>query len=123
MKPPSADALIQCHPLPSWVIDVETQRVLAVNAAAVAAFGHAEADFLQQRLDELLAAEELPEPAAASAPAQAAAAAGAPGPTIWRLRHRNDTVGTFELKSAPLSFEGRTAWQQAAQDLGRQHRT
>ena len=60
---------------------------------------------------------------AAEAAEADAAVTGAPGPTAWRLRHRNGTSGTFELTSVPLSFEGRTAWLQAAHDLGRLHRT
>ena len=126
MKLPLTDMLFQCHPLPGWVVDPQTGRVLAVNAAAVAVFGYAEADFLEQRLQELLAAERLPgPPAQAPEPAatSAAVSAGAPGPTVWRLRHRSGSFSTFELTSAPVTLQGQAAWLQSAQDLGRERRT
>ncbi len=126
MKPPLTDMLFQCHPLPSWVVDTHTGRVLAVNAAAVTVFEYSEADFLERCLHELLAAERIPgppsrtpEPAATSAQV----AAGTRGSTVWRLRHRSGTFSTFELTSTPVTFEGQAAWLQVAQDLGRERRT
>ena len=128
MKLPQADVLFHCHPLPSWVVDAQSRRVLAVNAAAVTAFGHAEAEFLNQRVEEVLAGEAVdvvPLTASglgqANAPAQANPPLGAPGPSVWRLRHRNGAVGTFELTSAPLTWDGRAVWLQAARDMQREH--
>ena len=108
MMPSQADALFQCHPLPSWVIDAQTQRVLAVNAAALASFGYAETEFLHQRIDELLGAEELKSAAETE---------------VRRLRHRSGAFNTFELTTATLTFEGRAAWLQAARDMRRERRT
>jgi diguanylate cyclase (GGDEF)-like protein/PAS domain S-box-containing protein len=51
------NALFHAHPQPMWVCEPATGAVLAVNAAAVRAYGYDEAEFLSMRIDDLIAGE------------------------------------------------------------------
>jgi diguanylate cyclase (GGDEF)-like protein/PAS domain S-box-containing protein len=49
------NAIFYAHPRPAWVCDPATGAVLAVNDAAVRAYGYDESEFLGMTLDELVA--------------------------------------------------------------------
>ncbi|HEV3354797.1 MAG TPA: EAL domain-containing protein [Acidimicrobiales bacterium] len=49
------NAIFYAHPRPAWVCDPATGAVLAVNDAAVRAYGYDESEFLAMTLDDLVA--------------------------------------------------------------------
>ncbi len=51
--------LFEHNPNPMWVFDSETMRFLAVNDAAVAHYGYSRDEFLQMKLQDVLAAQYL----------------------------------------------------------------
>src|SRR3989449_965427 len=50
--------LFETNPEPMFVYDFETLRILAVNGAAVARYGHTESEFLQLTLRDICPPEE-----------------------------------------------------------------
>jgi len=48
-------ALFEHNPQPMWAVDVETEAILAVNRAAVGAYGYSEDEFLRMHIDDLRA--------------------------------------------------------------------
>lgn len=52
--------LFDAHPLPLWVYDVETLRVLAVNEAAVLQYGYSREEFLAMTIADLRPPEDVP---------------------------------------------------------------
>jgi PAS domain S-box-containing protein len=52
--------LVQAMPLPVWVYDVETLRILAVNDSAVAHYGYGRDEFLSMTIAQLRPPEDVP---------------------------------------------------------------
>ncbi len=53
-------ALFECNPLPLFVYDRETHRILAVNEAAVQAYGYSRVEFLSMTIGDLQPPEDTP---------------------------------------------------------------
>ena len=53
--------LFELNPAPSWVIDCETQRFLAVNEAAIRHYGYSREEFLSMRATQIHQPEEAVE--------------------------------------------------------------
>ena len=47
------------HPLPMWVCDVETLRIVEVNDAAIETYGYARAEFLAMRVTDFRPPEDV----------------------------------------------------------------
>jgi diguanylate cyclase (GGDEF)-like protein/PAS domain S-box-containing protein len=54
--------LFDANPMPMWIVDVETSRILAVNDAAVEHYGYSRERFLAMTADEMCCAEERKRP-------------------------------------------------------------
>lgn len=52
--------LFERHPQPMWIFDSESQKILAVNRAALQTYGYSEAEFLSLSASRFLAGSELP---------------------------------------------------------------
>ncbi|AKJ32192.1 PAS domain-containing sensor histidine kinase [Caldimonas brevitalea] len=109
--------LFERNPLPMWVVCIETQRVLAVNRAALQHYGYSEAEFLAMSLGELHAP---PDPSAGPG---LPASDGRHHRTSLRHRRRDGTLIDVELISEAVRFAGREASLVVASDLTEQHRT
>ncbi|MDP3424485.1 MAG: EAL domain-containing protein [Burkholderiaceae bacterium] len=96
--------LYDANPLPMWVVDASTQRFVSVNQAALRAYGHTEADFLDLTLTDL--APDHPSGVALPAARQQ-----------QRHRHRDGSPFWVELVSHPVELDGRACHLLLAQDI------
>ena len=108
--------LFETNPEPMFVYDFETLRILAVNGAAVARYGHTEPEFLELTLHDICPPEEqgrLDEELARQ-PDDGAVRAG--------VRHWTKQGKRFDvdLVARPLEFAGRRARLVLARDVSAQ---
>src|SRR6266567_902930 len=105
--------LFETNPEPMFVYDFETLRILAVNGAAVARYGHTEAEFLALTIRDIRPVEEQGrlEQELARRPDEGAIRTG--------VRHRAKDGRLFEvdLVARPLEFAGRRARLVLARDV------
>src|SRR5438552_1223563 len=110
--------LFETNPQPMFVYDFETLRILAVNGAAVARYGHTESEFLQLTLRDICPPEEQGrlDEELARRPDDAAVRAG--------VRHWTKQGQRFEvdLVARPLEFANRHARLVLARDVSAQRR-
>jgi PAS domain S-box-containing protein len=100
--------LFEALPQPLWVYDVRTPRLLAVNDAAVAHYGHSRDEFLAMTLEDLHPLQDVPALRAAlrtSLPGPGTVPEAEPG----RQRKKDGTVDHVECYRCALVFEGRPA--------------
>jgi PAS domain S-box-containing protein len=88
-------ALFEHNPVPTWVLEGTTRRIVAVNAAALARYGYEREELLAMTIDELghpldnrLEAPRGPDPQA----------------TLWRHRTKGGPPIDVELTEASLDF-------------------
>src|SRR5438128_587086 len=108
--------LFETNPEPMFVYDFETLRILAVNGAAVARYGHTESEFLQLTLRDICPPEEQGrlDEELARRPDDAAVRAG--------VRHWTKQGQRFDvdLVARPLEFANRHARLVLARDVSAQ---
>src|SRR5438034_557867 len=108
--------LFETNPEPMFVYDFETLRILAVNGAAVARYGHTESEFLQLTLRDIRPPEEQArlEEELARRPDD--------GAVRGSVRHWTKQGKRFEvdLVARPLEFAGRRARLVLARDVSAQ---
>jgi two-component system, cell cycle sensor histidine kinase and response regulator CckA len=83
--------LFEEHPQPMWVFDLETQKFLAANKAAVSLYGYKRAEFRRLRLADVLGEED------ARRLAKEMGTSGMPA-SLWR--HRTKTGRLIEVETA-----------------------
>jgi diguanylate cyclase (GGDEF)-like protein/PAS domain S-box-containing protein len=107
-------SLFEAHPQPMWVYDLETLRFLVVNAAAVAQYGHTEAEFLQMTIRDIRPPEQLERLARnlAAAPAKGAENSGA-----WTHVRRDGSRVQVDISSHAITLSGRPARLVFAHDI------
>ena len=113
MTPPRVDpyeAGFVRHPLPMWIVDLESCRFLAVNDAAVRHYGFSREEFLAMSATEVRPPEDVP----ALLDAVAEAARGWPetvmtAPATWRHRKKSGELIDVEIYWSPIEFEGHPA--------------
>ncbi len=95
--------LFDAHPLPMWVWDPGTRTVLAVNDAALRAYGYSRQEFLAMKAG--------------------AWRVGSPRPEGGLERHRGKNGRTFQVQSVSriLALGGRRVTLEIAQEAGRIH--
>jgi PAS domain S-box-containing protein len=106
--------LFEDHPQPMWVVESETGRFLAANAAAVRLYGYSAEQFRDKTLSDLEAPAELPTADSAIPPAN--------GVQVWR--HRTDSGRVIEVEAAvhDIQFNGHGAQLAVLLDItGRRH--
>ena len=101
----SYQLLFKSHPVPMWVCDRDDGRFLAVNDAAVAAYGYSRREFLAMTVGELAAV---------------AVGAASESPAIARHRRRDGSIIEVELTDGDILFEGRPAALTQAKDVSEQ---
>ena len=96
--------LFDRSPLPAYIFDAATLRVLAVNDAAVREHGGTRADLLARSLKEIRPADEVARLRQCLAgPAQE----GEGSPRVWRHRDKDGTVGHALVAWERIQFDGR----------------
>ncbi|THF66410.1 EAL domain-containing protein [Pseudothauera nasutitermitis] len=96
--------LFDAHPLPQWIQDPRTQRILAVNDAAVAQYGYSRERFLALSPQSLLATAD-----------RAGALAG--GGEAWLHRRADGSLIAVELSTHPVDWLGTRAELVSAHDV------
>ncbi len=95
--------LFDHHPMPMWVYELATRRILAVNEAAVRHYGYSAEEFTSLRLEDLRPAADVP-----GLPDNLASAdADSPETGLWRHRLKDGTVIDAEVRSHPIEMDGR----------------
>jgi PAS domain S-box-containing protein len=111
-------ALFDRHPAPMWVYDVETLRFLAVNGAAIAAYGYSEERFLEMTIADI----RPPEDRAALHELVNDPSRRGDERRLWRHVHDDGTIVDVKLSSSDAEFEGRPARLVLVQDVTEQRR-
>jgi two-component system cell cycle sensor histidine kinase/response regulator CckA len=105
------DPLFNGHPLPMWVYDVATLNFLAVNEAALRAYGYTREEFLAMSLRDIRSSDEQ----------HVLAGINPSMPPLPRRRVRHmDRMGIeldVEVMSTPVKFRGRPARLVSALDI------
>jgi two-component system, cell cycle sensor histidine kinase and response regulator CckA len=97
--------LFEKNPQPMWVYDLETLRFLAVNEAAVRAYGYTRDEFLGMTLEDIRPPEDLDRlHADLAATTEDLNFAGE-----WRHRTKSGALKYVEIRSYRLGWDGRDA--------------
>ncbi|NMM21486.1 MAG: PAS domain S-box protein [Rhodoferax sp.] len=111
--------LFERNPLPMWVYDVKTLRMLAVNAAALAQYGYSKQEFVGLTLLDLHYEgdiAQLNEHLKLSISKQ-------PATRLWRHKHRNGDLIEVEMVTEELELDGLHASMALVRDLTEQRRS
>lgn len=106
------------HPYPMWIYDVESLAVLAVNDAALGAYGYTREEMLAMTIGALRPDDDLPlllDRIAEQLP---------PGTSAgdWRHRRKDGTVFDVEVASREIELDGHRARLVVANDVTRRRR-
>ena len=93
--------LFESNPNPMWVYDLETLAFLAVNEAAIEAYGYSREEFLSMTIADIRPPEEVP------LLLDRLASGDVSSPRIWRHRHRDGTLADVEIRSRGIELDGR----------------
>jgi two-component system cell cycle sensor histidine kinase/response regulator CckA len=99
--------LFEGNPSPMWVFDAETHRFLAVNDAAIAAYGYSRDEFFALAIEDIRSPEEVSRLNAVLADRELDPGLRSAG--IWRHKRKDGTEFYAEISSHDHRFEGRTA--------------
>ncbi|TDX66576.1 diguanylate cyclase/phosphodiesterase [Methylosinus sp. sav-2] len=108
--------LFESNPMPMWVHDPQSLRIMAVNDAAVAHYGYARERFLRSTLLDLYAEEEWP----AVTIAHESAASRRPSDRIWINRTAEGREIKVQNYAREISFDDRPAILLAIVDVTEQ---
>ena len=112
--------LFESMPLPVWVFDVETHRVLAVNAAAVGHYGYSREEFLALTIEDLRPRGDiagLQEHTGTLPGDDRVQSSGR-----WRHRKKDGSLILVEVTWHSLTWNGRPAKIVAASDITERRR-
>ncbi|MEX2459255.1 MAG: PAS domain S-box protein [Actinomycetota bacterium] len=95
--------LFESNPNPMWVYDLQTLEFLAVNEAALQAYGYSRDEFLARTIKDIRPEEDVP--------GLMKRLAGEEGsldvPSQWRHRKKDGTVVEVEVRSREIELGGR----------------
>lgn len=110
--------LFEKNPMPMWVYDVKTLRMLAVNQAALATYGYSEQEFFGLTLLDIHHEDD-----AARLKEYLELSVGQQAQTqVWRHKRRNGELMEVEMLTEVLEFDGIHASMALVRDLTGQHR-
>jgi len=99
------ELLFSNNPLPMYVIDAETLRFLAVNAAAISQYGYSREEFLRMRVTDIRPSEDVPRLLESiREQGNFVARRG-----YWRHRRKNGETFHVEISTQPIHLAGRKA--------------
>jgi two-component system cell cycle sensor histidine kinase/response regulator CckA len=99
--------LFEGNPSPMWVFDAETHRFLAVNDAAIAAYGYSRDEFVALAIEDIRSPEEVSRLNTVLADRELDSGLRSAG--IWRHKRKDGTEFDAEINSHDHRFEGRAA--------------
>ena len=113
--------LFEVMPLPAWVYDVQTFRILAVNPAAVAHYGYSAEQFLRMTILDIRPAEDVDRVKLQVLARRRGFETQSRG---WGYRHRkaDGTVIDVDIISHAFQFDGRSARVVVVNDVTEQQR-
>jgi two-component system cell cycle sensor histidine kinase/response regulator CckA len=104
-------SFFESSPIPAFVFDVETEHILAANAAALDLYGYTSEEFSALTLDDLRAPEQLEQLATRMRAAGDGVVAGS-----GRHRKKDGSIIVVEGRNHRIEFEGRKARFAVLQD-------
>jgi len=107
--------LFESSPLPMWVYDIETLRILTVNEAAIRRYGYTREEFLGLALTDLRAPEDHEK-------LREDVARHSDMPAIWRHLTKQGDHLVVEITAHDLEFEGRATRLVLANDVTERQR-
>ncbi|MDE2082350.1 MAG: PAS domain S-box protein [Burkholderiales bacterium] len=105
--------LFERHPVPMWIFDQQTHRILVVNDAAVEAYGWSREEFAAMTLHDIRPPEDRPALEADLAEPRHRLHGG----QLWRHRRKDGSVFEVEIRAHSLDFGGRPGRLVQAQDV------
>jgi len=108
--------LFESNPLPTWLVDAASLAILAVNTAAVTAYGYTREEFLDMTLLSLMPRDEHPSFVAAAAQAEERVLEPS------RQVKKDGAVLDVEITLAPVPLRGREARLVIATDVTERRR-
>jgi diguanylate cyclase (GGDEF)-like protein/PAS domain S-box-containing protein len=117
--------LFDSHPVPMWIADAETYRLLAVNPAALAHYGYNELEFLALTVRDLHADDDFERFAALlvrnpadGVPRRSTARTRRQRPAgIWRHKTKDGALVSADVSCHMLAYSGRQAVFMLASDV------
>jgi PAS domain S-box-containing protein len=109
-------AIFQKHPIPMWIYEIETLRVLAANDHALQHYGYSREEFLSLRTTDLSVPADVP--ALLSAIGRFDGSQDRSGP--WRHRRADGSVIWADLAVQGIVFDGKPAVLASASDVTEQ---
>ena len=97
--------LFELNPQPAWIYDRETLRFLAVNRAAINAYGYSREEFLSMTIRDIRPAREIPALLARLSSSRDAIRSEG----VWPHQKKNGSLIYVEITSYELTFDGRAA--------------
>ncbi|HET7174508.1 MAG TPA: PAS domain S-box protein, partial [Gammaproteobacteria bacterium] len=101
------------NPIPMWIFDLESLRILAVNAAALAHYGYGEREFLAMTIKDIRSEED----AASLEHYMTTARHALNSAGLWRHRKKDGSLIDVEITSHTLHWRGHQARLVSANDV------
>lgn len=101
------------NPIPMWIFDLESLRILAVNAAALAHYGYDEREFLGMTIKDIRSEED----AASLEHYMTTARHALNSAGLWRHRKKDGSLIDVEITSHTLHWRGHQARLVSANDV------
>ncbi|MBI2359574.1 MAG: GAF domain-containing protein, partial [Deltaproteobacteria bacterium] len=110
--------LFERHPLPMWVFDPQSLRILAANDAAVDRYGYSRDEFLSMTVQDIRPPEEVPALLEHLRRQRQATPRPVQGRTeSWVHRKKDGTLLDTEVSWSRISFQGKAAVLVMANDI------
>ena len=104
--------LFDSNPMPMWVIDVETQKFLSVNGAAVERYGYGREQFLAMTAFEIRPIDDVEE-----FERHIRSGVSSHGTKIWRHQKSDGSLIYVSIYSRSMTYQGRAARLNAIVDV------
>jgi PAS domain S-box-containing protein len=114
--------LFETNPLPAWVFDRDTLRILAVNDEAIRHYGYSHEEFLRLTIADLRPSEDVPRLLEYLETLQSAPHVFHKSGT-WHHRKKDGSDMVVEISGQPVTWEGRSAELVVANDITERKRT
>jgi PAS domain S-box-containing protein len=105
--------LFDSNPIPTWVFDMETLVIVAVNATALKTYGYTHEEFLRFKITDIRPPEDVPSLLDSIHKENASSEDSGP----WRHRKKSGEVIDVQIRSYPLKFDGKPARLVVATDI------
>jgi two-component system, cell cycle sensor histidine kinase and response regulator CckA len=111
---PGARLYFEHSPLPMWVYDVDTLRLLDVNHAALEQYGYGRDEFLQLTIRDLRPPEDVP---LLEQRLRMVKSGGELPPVAWRHRRKNGSTALVRVVSRAMELGGRPVRLVVAEEI------